>query len=135
MGVSTDPVADMLTGIRNALKAEHPKVDLPASRLKAEIARVLKEEGFIAAYKVIEEKGSKGKVLRIYLKYDKGKRSPVTGLRKVSRPGRRIYRQARELRPVYGGLGINILTTSRGIMTGRRARREGLGGEILCEVW
>ena len=134
MGVSTDPIADMLTSIRNALKARHSKVDLPSSKLKAEIARVLKDEGFIAAYKVIEEK-RKRKTLRIYLKYAAGRQGVITGLRRISKSGRRVYRGRDELRPVYGGLGINILTTPRGVMTGKVARREGVGGEILCEVW
>lgn len=133
MGVSTDPIADMLTVIRNALGARLAKVDLPASKLKAEIARVLKEEGFVAAFKVIEE--NKKKVLRVYLKYGSNKQSVITGLRRTSTPGRRVYRKREEIKPVVGGLGINILTTPRGIMTGRQARRQGVGGEILCEVW
>lgn len=135
MGVTTDPLADMLTGIRNALKAQHPKVDLPASRVKAEVARVLKEEGFISAFKVIDEKARKGKTLRVYLKYAKSKQSPITGLKKVSKSGRRIYRGSKELKLVYGGLGISIVTTSQGIMTGRSARKKGIGGEVICEVW
>lgn len=133
MGVATDPIADMLTVIRNALGARQAKVDLPASKLKAEIARVLKEEGFVAAYKVIEE--NKRKVLRVYLKYGSDKQSVISGLRRISRPGRRVYRPRAEIKPVFGGLGINILTTPRGIMTGRQARRQGVGGEVLCEVW
>jgi small subunit ribosomal protein S8 len=133
MGASTDPIADMLTAIRNALQVRHPKVDVPASKRKAEIARVLKEEGFVAAYKVIEE--NKKKVLRVYLKYGPEKQRVITGLRRVSKPGRRAYRGRREIKAVYGGLGISILTTPRGIMTGRQARRQSLGGEILCEVW
>ncbi len=133
MGAPTDPIADMLTMIRNALQARQAKVDLPASRLKGELARVLKEEGFVAAYKVIEEK--KKKVLRVYLKYGPNKQSVITGLRRVSKPGRRVYRQRTEIKPVIGGLGVNILTTPKGIMTGRQARRQGVGGEVLCEVW
>lgn len=135
MGVTTDPLSDMLTGIRNALKAHHPKVDMPASRVKSDVAGVLKDEGFIAAYKVIDEKERKGKTLRVYLKYAKNKQSPVTGLRRISKPGRRVYRPAKELKRVYGGLGISIVTTSQGIMTGRAARKKGIGGEVLCEVW
>ncbi len=135
MGVSTDPIADMLTMIRNSLKARQPKVDMPSSKLKAEIARVLKEEGFIAAHKVIQEKDQPGKVLRVYLKYGENHVSPVTGLRRISKPGRRVYRRSRELKPVYGGMGISILTTSKGVMTGRAARKQGVSGEILCEVW
>ncbi|MFQ5777028.1 MAG: 30S ribosomal protein S8 [Terriglobia bacterium] len=134
MGAPTDPIADMLTAIRNALRARHPKVDVPASRVKAEIARVLKEEGFVAAFKVIEEKKNR-KTLRLYLKYGEDKANVISGLRRVSKPGRRVYRARKEIKPVYGGLGINIVTTPQGIMSGRRARRQGVGGEILCEVW
>ncbi|MBI2956843.1 MAG: 30S ribosomal protein S8 [Acidobacteria bacterium] len=133
MGVSTDPIADLLTAIRNALRAQHPKVDVPASKLKAEVARVLKEEGFVAAYKVIEE--HKKKSLRIYLKYGPNKESVISGLRRISTPGRRVYVGRQQIRPVLGGLGINVLTTPRGIMSGRQARRVGVGGEVLCEVW
>ncbi len=135
MGAPTDPIADMLTCVRNALKARHPKVDVPNSRLKAEIARVLKDEGYIAAFKVIQEKGEPGKILRVYLKYAENHVSPVTGLRRISKPGRRVYRAARELKPVYGGMGISIVTTSQGIMTGKQARKKGVSGEVLCEVW
>jgi len=133
MGASTDPIADMLTSVRNALRARHPKVDIPASRIKGEIARVLKEEGFLAAFKVIEE--NKRKVLRLYLKYGPNKQSVISGLRRVSKPGRRVYRARAEIKPVVGGLGINVVTTPQGIMSGRQARRQGVGGEILCEVW
>ncbi|MFQ5664241.1 MAG: 30S ribosomal protein S8 [Terriglobia bacterium] len=133
MGVSTDPIADMLTAIRNALRARHAKVDVPTSKIKAEIARVLKEEGFVAAYKVIEEK--RKRMLRLYLKYGPEKQSVISGLRRVSKPGRRVYRGRAGIKPVLGGVGINILTTPRGIMTGRQARRQGVGGEVVCEVW
>ena len=133
MGASTDPIADMLTSVRNALRARHPKVDIPASRVKGEIARVLKEEGFLAAYKVMEE--NKRKVLRLYLKYGPNKQSVISNLRRISKPGRRVYRGRTEIKPVLGGLGINIITTPRGIMSGRQARRQSVGGEILCEVW
>jgi len=133
MGASTDPIADMLTSVRNALRARHPKVDIPASRVKGEIARVLKEEGFLAAFKVMEE--NKRKVLRLYLKYGPNKQSVISGLRRISKPGRRVYRGRTEIKPVVGGLGVNIITTPRGIMSGRQARRQGVGGEILCEVW
>ena len=133
MGVPTDPIADMLTCLRNAVRVRHPKMDVPASRIKTEIARVLKEEGFISAYKIIEE--NRRKVLRLYLKYAPDKQSVITGLRRISTPGRRRYLRKSELRPVYGGLGISILTTPKGIMTGRAARRTGVGGEVLCDVW
>ena len=133
MGTPTDPLADMLTSIRNALQARHTKVDVPASRLKAEVARILKEEGFLAAFKLIEE--NKRKVLRLYLKYGPDKQSVISGLRRISKPGRRVYRGRREIKPVIGGLGISILTTPRGLKTGRTARKDGVGGEVLCEVW
>ncbi len=128
----TDPVADFLARIRNAIGARHQKVDIPASKLKAEIARILKEEGYIANYKLTEEEGHK--VLRVYLKYAANNEAAISGLRRVSRPGCRVYVKRTEIPRVMGGLGINILTTPRGVMTGRQARREGLGGEVLCEV-
>lgn len=127
----TDPVADMLTRIRNALRARQPKVDVPASRLKTEIARVLKEEGYILNYKVAEE-GAR-KTIKIYLKYHNG-RPVITELKRVSRPGCRIYVSRDEIKPVLGGMGISILSTPKGVMTGRQARREGVGGELLCVV-
>ncbi|MEE8200268.1 MAG: 30S ribosomal protein S8 [Candidatus Acidoferrales bacterium] len=133
MGTSTDPIADMLTSIRNALRARHPKVDVPASRVKTELARVMKEEGFLAAYKVIEE--NKKKSLRLYLKYGPEKQSVINGLRRISKPGRRVYRGKAEIRPVMGGMGISVLTTPKGILSGRQARRQGVGGEVVCEVW
>jgi small subunit ribosomal protein S8 len=129
----TDPVADMLTRVRNALQARHQKVDIPASRLKVEIARILKEEGYIANYKAAEEDGQK--VLRVYLKYGPNNEAVIRDLQRVSRPGCRVYVGKDEIRRVQGGLGISIMTTPKGVMTGRQARREGVGGEILCEVW
>jgi small subunit ribosomal protein S8 len=132
--MQTDPISDMLTRIRNASSARHARVEVPASKLKVEIARVLKEEGFISTYKVSEEAKAK-KVLRVFLKYTNDRRSVITGIRRISKPGSRRYLSVDEIRPVVGGLGINILTTPRGIMTGRLARKERLGGEILCEVW
>ncbi len=128
----TDPVADFLARIRNALHARHPKVDAPASKLKAEIARILKEEGYISNYKLTEEEGHK--VLRVYLKYGPNNEAAISDLRRISRPGCRVYVRRSEIPRVLGGLGVNILTTPRGVMTGRQARREGVGGEILCEV-
>ena len=133
MGASTDPIADMLSAVRNALRARHPKVDVPASRVKAEIVRVLKEEGYLAAYKMLEE--DKKKKLRLYLKYGAEKQSVITDLKRISTPGRRVYRGRGAIRPVLGGLGICIVTTPRGIMTGAAARKAGVGGEVLCEVW
>ena len=129
----TDPVADMLARIRNAANARHQKVDIPASKLKAEIARILKEEGFIANFKATEEEGHK--VLRIYLKYGNNNEAVISNLERVSRPGCRVYVRRSDIPRVLGGMGINILTTPKGVMTGRQARREGLGGELLCEIW
>ena len=129
----TDPVADMLTRLRNSIQARHQKVDMPASKLKNEIARILKEEGYIASFKPVEEEGHK--LLRVYLKYDGNNGAAITNLHRVSRPGCRVYVRRTEIPRVLGGLGINILTTPRGVMTGRQARREGVGGELLCEVW
>ena len=129
----TDPVADFLTRIRNAHRARHQKRDVPASRLKAEIARILKEEGYIANYKPVEENGQQQ--LRVYLKYGPNNEAVIRDLQRVSLPGCRVYVGKDEIRRVQGGLGISIMTTPRGVMTGRQARREGVGGEILCEVW
>jgi len=129
----TDPVADFLTRIRNAMRARHQKLDVPASKLKAEIARILKEEGYIANYKPTEEAGMK--VLRVYLKYNTNNESVIRDLKRVSRPGCRVYQGKSEIRRVQGGFGISIMTTPKGVMTGRQARCEGVGGELLCEVW
>lgn len=129
----TDPVADMLARIRNAIIARHQKVDVPASKLKTEIARILKEEGYISNYKATEEEGHK--ILRIYLKYSNSSEAAISNLARVSRPGCRVYVRRSEIPRVLGGLGINILTTPRGVMTGRDARKQGVGGEVLCEIW
>jgi len=131
--MTSDPIADMLTRVRNAITARHPKVDVPASKLKTEIARILKEEGYIANFKVAEE-GVK-KVIKIYLKYATDNSPVITEIQRVSRPGSRSYTGKDEIPRVQGGLGITILTTPRGVMTGRTARKEGVGGEILCKVW
>ncbi len=129
----TDPIADMMTRIRNGVRARLPKIDVPASRLKGEIARILKDEGYIANYRVVEDdrQGS----IRIFLKYGPGWERVITDLQRVSKPGCRIYCGKGEIPRVYGGLGINILSTSRGVMTGREAAKTGVGGEILCNVW
>jgi small subunit ribosomal protein S8 len=132
--MQTDPIADMLTRIRNAVHARHARVELPASKLKIEIARVLKEEGYISTYKIVDESKTR-KALRVFLKYTPDKRSVITDLKRVSRPGSRRYVSSTEIRTVVGGLGINILTTPRGVMSGRSARKEHVGGELLCEVW
>jgi small subunit ribosomal protein S8 len=129
----TDPIADMLTRLRNAMQARHPKVDVPASKLKAEIARILKEEGYIANFKVAEEEGKR--TIKIYLKYGEENAPVISRIQRVSRPGRRVYVGRKEIPRVLGGMGINILTTPRGVMTGRSAHRNHVGGEILCEVW
>jgi small subunit ribosomal protein S8 len=129
----TDPVADFLARIRNAIRARHQKLDVPASKLKAEIARILKEEGYIANYKAAEENGHN--VIRVYLKYGANNEPAIRDLARISRPGCRVYIGRDEIKRVQGGLGISILTTPRGVMTGRQARREGVGGEFLCEVW
>jgi small subunit ribosomal protein S8 len=131
--MTSDPIADMLTRVRNAINARHPKVDIPASRVKIEIARILKEEGYIANYKVAEE-GVK-RVIKMYLKYGADNAPVITGIERVSRPGCRSYAGKNEIPMVQGGLGISILTTARGVMTGRAARRESVGGEIMCRVW
>jgi small subunit ribosomal protein S8 len=130
--VITDPIADMLTRIRNALVARHPQVSMPASRMKLEIAKILKTEGFIADYQL--EKTAP-EVIRISLRYGERKEGIITGLRRISRPGLRIYARRAELPRVRGGLGVAILSTSRGIMTDREARKAGIGGEILCFIW
>src|SRR5512142_1586574 len=129
----TDPVADMLARIRNAASARHQKVDIPASKLKAEIARILKEEGYIANFKAVEEDGRK--VLLVYLKYGNNNEAAISKLERVSRPGCRVYVGHNEIPRVLAGMGINILTTPRGVMTGRQARKQGVGGEVLCEIY
>ena len=131
--MTSDPVADMLTRIRNSLMARHEKVDIPASKLKAEVARILKEEGYIVNYKTIEE-GPQG-VLRLFLRKSTDGTQVILGIQRVSKPGRRIYVNKDQIPRVQGGLGINILSTSRGLMTGRQAIRVGVGGEILANVW
>ncbi len=129
----TDPVADFLARVRNAIKARHQKCDVPLSKLKVEMARILKEEGYIANFKATDEEGRK--LLRVYLKYDGNNASPISQLKRVSRPGCRVYVGHAEIPRVLGGLGINILTTPKGVMTGRQARKEGVGGEVLCEIY
>ena len=132
MSVS-DPVADFLTCVRNAIRAKHRKVDVPASKLKTELARVLLRERYINNFKVIEDE--RQGMLRIYLKYTTGDVRVITGLRRVSTPGRRVYLGKARLPKVMGGLGSSIVSTSRGLMTDREARESGLGGELVCQVW
>ncbi len=131
--MTADPIADMLTRVRNALIARHAKVDVPASRLKNEIARILREEGYILNYKLTEE-GSK-KFIRLYLKYMPSNLPVISRIERVSRPGCRVYVGSKEIPRILGGLGINILTTPKGVMTGNTARKEGVGGEVLCQIW
>ena len=129
----SDPVADMLTRIRNATKAKFNSVDIPGSNLKTQIAKVLLEEGYIRNYKFIEDE--KQGVLRVFLKYGEGQANTIKGLERVSKPSRRVYVKAKEIKPVLNGLGISILSTSKGIMADKNARNENLGGEIICNVW
>jgi small subunit ribosomal protein S8 len=130
----TDPVADMLTRIRNANKALHETVEMPSSKLKEEIARILKEEGYVRDYRV-EQDERPYKVLVIELKYGRGRERVLTGLKRISKPGRRIYAGKERLPRVLGGMGTAILSTSRGVITSRTAEREGVGGEVICFVW
>lgn len=137
----TDPIADMLTRIRNAVHARHQRVDVPASRFKAEIARILEQEGYIQGFKVIEGKEAsdapetRWPVLRLQLKYGPRGETVIAGLERVSRPGRRVYLGRDDVPKVMGGLGTSILTTPQGVMTGQQAVKAGVGGEVLCNVW
>ncbi|MBF0210101.1 MAG: 30S ribosomal protein S8 [Desulfamplus sp.] len=128
----SDPIADMLTRIRNGGKAEFAKVDIPGSKLKVEMARVLKEQGYIKNYKFLED--NKQGILRVYLKYF-GKKPAIYGLERVSKPSRRVYKKSKDIKPVLNGLGISILSTSKGLMTDKQARNENVGGEVLCNIW
>ena len=128
----TDPIADMLTRVRNAVRIKADKVDMPASRMKLDIAKILKEEGFIRAYKILKFK--KQGILRLNLKYVDSE-SLITDLKRISKPGRRVYVGSKEVPRVMSGVGIAILTTSKGLMTDDTARRENVGGEMLCQVW
>jgi small subunit ribosomal protein S8 len=136
----TDPISDMLARLRNAVSAKHARVDMPASKLKAEIARILQDEGYIQGFRLIEEPSDKKgrqarQVIRLFLKYGPRGEKVITGLARISRPGRRVYLGVEDVPQVLGGLGTSILTTSRGVMTGRAARKAGVGGEVLCNVW
>jgi small subunit ribosomal protein S8 len=133
----TDPISDMLTRIRNATLARQARVEMPSSRLKVEIARILESEGYIQGFKVLDaEPGERVQaVLRVFLKYGPRGERVITGLERVSRPGRRVYFGRDDVPPVLAGLGTSILTTSRGVMTGREAVKVGVGGEVLCNVW
>ena len=132
----TDPIADMLTRIRNAVHARHQRVDVPASTFKVEIAKILEREGYIQNFKLVDEaEGQKTKVIRLALKYGPRGENVITGLERVSRPGRRVYFGRDDVPDVLAGLGTSILTTSRGVMTGREAVKAGVGGEVLCNIW
>ncbi|HBN26136.1 MAG TPA: 30S ribosomal protein S8 [Desulfobacteraceae bacterium] len=129
----SDPIADMLTRVRNAIKAKFDSVDIPGSNIKVELAKILKQEGFIKNYKFIQD--NKQGVLRVYLKYTETRSNVVLGINRISKPSRRVYMKAKDLKPVLNGMGISILTTSKGIMTDKMARKENVGGEIICNVW
>ena len=137
----TDPIADMLTRIRNAVTAKHTRVDMPSSRIKADIARILQDEGYIQGFKILDEAADapKGvapvKTLRLFLKYGPHGEKLITGVERISRPGRRVYFGRDDVPDVLAGLGTSILTTSRGVMTGRAAVKAGVGGEVLCNIW
>ncbi len=135
----TDPIADMLTRIRNAVTAKHTRVDMPASRIKADIAKILQDEGYISGFKLIDEVPGKTsapvKQLRLFLKYGPHGERLITGVQRISRPGRRVYFGREDVPVVLAGLGTSILTTSRGVMTGRAAVKAGVGGEVLCNIW
>jgi small subunit ribosomal protein S8 len=133
MGVITDPIADLLTRIRNANNVNHQTVDVPASKMKKSVAQILLDEGFISGLELVKE-GPQG-TLRITLKYGPEKEKVITGLRRISRPGLRVYTSKTEIPRVLGGLGLVIMSTSKGIMSGKRAKREGFGGEVLAYVW
>jgi small subunit ribosomal protein S8 len=129
----SDPIADLLTRIRNASRAEHEKVDIPASKLKVKVTELLKEEGFIKNYRLIED--DKQGILRVYLKYGAANERMISGLVRVSRPGRRVYVAKDEIPAILGGMGVAILSTSRGVLTDRESRRQQVGGEVLAYVW
>jgi small subunit ribosomal protein S8 len=133
----TDPIADMLTRIRNAVTAKHTRVDMPASRIKADIARILQDEGYIQGFKVLDDANgqSTARLLRLFLKYGPHGERLITGVQRISRPGRRVYFGRDDVPEVLAGLGTSILTTSRGVMTGRAAVKAGVGGEVLCNIW
>src|SRR5438045_1570592 len=130
-----DPISDMLTRMRNAISARHTKVDVPASRLKIEVARILKEEGYITNYSIKTSEGSNARTLRIFLRYGPKGESVISKLNRVSRPSLRVYVPSDGIPRVLGGLGVNILSTSQGVMTGKQARKSKVGGEILCSVY
>jgi len=129
----SDPIADMLTRIRNAVRAKITKVDVPGSKIKVEVADILKNEGFIQDFKFIKD--NKQGILRLFLKYGKARSDVILGIKRISKPSRRVYLRAKDVNPVLNGMGISILSTSAGLMTDKKARKENIGGEILCNVW
>ena len=129
----TDPVSDLLTRLRNAISARHEKADVPSSRFKVELARILKDEGYIKNFKVMDDRG--GSLLRLYLKYDDTGNPVIHGLMRSSKPGRRLYKGKDDLPEVLGGLGVAIVSTSQGLLTGNDAKKRGVGGEVVCTVW
>ena len=131
----TDPIADMLTRIRNGITSHHDRVEMPSSKLKVEVAKILKSEGFISNYKVVEEDGRPQATLRVYLKYSEDGEPVIHGIERISRPGRRVYRGKEEIPQVLGGLGLAIVSTSKGVLSGSEAAKSGVGGEVLCQVW
>ena len=133
----TDPISDMLTRVRNAVASKHARVDVPTSKLKAEIARILADEGYISGFKLVDETSADGRrsVIRLFLKYGPHGEKVISGLQRVSRPGRRVYFGRDSVPDVLAGLGCSILTTSRGVMTGKEAVKAGVGGEVLCNIW
>jgi small subunit ribosomal protein S8 len=131
--VMTDPIADMLTRIRNASSANHDQVDIPASRVKRELVRIFKEEGYVRDFKIVEDGGRP--VIRVFLKYGPNKGKVITGIKRISKPGLRVYTQHDGIPRVLGGLGIAVLSTSLGVMTDKNARKAGVGGEVICYVW
>ena len=131
----TDPIADFLTRVRNAIHAAHETVEIPASKLKSELARILVEQGYIDSWAVIPAPDGPGQLIEIRLKYTEDRRSAISGLRRVSRPGRRTYVDAKHIPKVLGGMGTSIVSTSHGVMTGHDARAAGVGGEVLAQVW
>ncbi len=132
MSATSDPIADMLTRVRNSVKAEHLKVDIPSSKIKVAIAKILKDEGFVKNYKLIED--NKQKILRIYLKYGEDNQASILSLKRMSKPGRRLYLKACDLVPVYNNIGIWILSTPKGVITNKAAKKLNVGGEVLCEI-
>lgn len=129
----TDPIADLLTRIRNALIARHDRVDVPASKIKVAIVRILKDEGFIKNFKV--SKDNKQGMIRVFLKYSDRNTPVINGLERISKPGRRVYQKSADILPVLSGLGVAIVSTSSGVMTDKEARRQSIGGEMICQIW